>query len=129
VKAYPTLLNEASVRAVACGVQTAIVRERRGQWADLQMRQMRGELCLCWVKETFAQHDGTVYYKAVSAPFYPAGLQWKAPMFMPKAASRLTLQVLLAEQKTKDLVISFRVHKENIDEWLNLRRIYAYRTQ
>lgn len=51
-----------------------------------------------WVKETFATHDDRtppiLYYRADDETTYPDDGKWKPSIFMPRWASRITLEIV-----------------------------------
>jgi len=96
----------------------------------LKARQDRGELCLLWVKETFAEVDGRFYYRATPEIFYPTKLKWNASLFMPRRVSRLTLEVTqvrtqrLRQISESDAIAeSFAGEDEFLDYWFDLHPI------
>ena len=48
-----------------------------------------------WVRETWAQHFGELRYRADEAPdgYYHGAKGWKSSIFMPRAISRITLEI------------------------------------
>lgn len=49
-----------------------------------------------WVRETWAEHFGEVRYRASEAPdgYYHGAKGWRPSIFMPRAYSRVTLQIV-----------------------------------
>jgi hypothetical protein len=123
----PVLLSTPDVLGVLSGGVREITRRASGQWLKLKAHQDAGLLCLLWCKEQFMRSGADlgerIHYRAKPELYLPADGKWEAPMFMPKHASRLTLEVTRMQKAGKNLVVSFRAHEQNINEFINQRRV------
>jgi hypothetical protein len=97
MKERPILFSGPMVRAVLSGAKTQTRRVHQPPWAApdsleealLQCRHGQpGDLL--WVRETFAADRTSWYYRADGEI---PGLTWTPSIFMPRAASRLTLRL------------------------------------
>jgi len=91
MKDYPILFTTEMVQAIINGKKT---QTRRIKKSDKFPYQLGTKL---WVKETFLNnalpgYDPVYYYRADSKD-KPADRKWKTPIFMPRSASRITLEV------------------------------------
>lgn len=48
---------------------------------------------LLWVRETFGWHEGILVMRADCGPIHEATTKWKPSIFMPRWASRITLEI------------------------------------
>ena len=117
----PILFNSQMVQAVLAGTKTQtrrvvkpqpeIYESRHGatslRWrggvldtplniAPYQLRQLCPHGAIgdrLWVRETWASDDSTTAYYRADGETYNAGLPWRPSIFMPRWASRLTLEI------------------------------------
>ncbi len=117
MKERPILFSGPMVRAILSGAKTQTRRifkgttEHKGRYNPEYVRvhqHAEGWAQICpygkpgdrlWVKETFSAHgalgaDGRIVYRAdVPGEREPHGLHWKPSIFMPRVASRITLEI------------------------------------
>jgi hypothetical protein len=105
-KEHPILFSAPMVKAILEGRKTMTRRVVKGIDGSDPLYETRGgqlvdTLSLCpygqvgdrlWVKETYGSHYGYVYKATDEGKCLPSG-GWKSGMFMPKAASRITLEI------------------------------------
>ena len=121
MKERPILMSGAMVRAILDGSKTQTRRIVKPQpehgiipcaWVDTLWAELDAKGgCRChmapvrfpygapgdrlWVRETFAHHFGELRYRADESPdsYYYGAKGWKPSIFMPRALSRITLEI------------------------------------
>ena len=93
MKERPIIFSAPMVRAILDGCKT-MTRRTSDRWGKLQ----HGDLL--WVKEKFGGIDPHWHYAATSDLSGP----WKSPLYMPREASRITLEVTgLRAERLQDI--------------------------
>lgn len=83
------------------GVYAVFVNTRTGQRKTVKF-PYGNPGCEIWVRETHTYHNGEYIYRATH--LNPEGHKWKPPMFMPREASRILLQLQeLNVQRIQDI--------------------------
>ena len=117
MKERPIMFSAPMVRAILDGRKT-MTRRTSDRWGKLQPGD------LLWVKEKFGGIDPHWHYAATSDLSGP----WKSPLFMPRAASRITLEVtdvrserLLDISNTDAVSEGFSHRDEFFRTWVQLK--------
>lgn len=77
-----------------------------------------------WVKETFSAHgafgaDGRIFYRAdIADGQEPHGLHWKPSIFMPRKASRMTLEITAVRCERLNTISEEDAGAEGVEEMM-----------
>jgi hypothetical protein len=110
VRERPILFSSPMVRAILEGRKTQTRRvigngtaeDIYRRWADPEQSPQVVRLAcrygqpgdLLWVRETWATDDDKTFWYRADGETYNAGLPWRPSIHMPRAASRITLEIV-----------------------------------
>lgn len=143
IKERPILFSGEMVRAILDGRKTQTRRVVKGialDWLAPDMFTPRfvaspeNDLCQygkvgdrLWVRETFQPYGDGYAYRAT--PAIPENHNWKPSIFMPRAASRITLEITNVRVERLNEISDKDAEAEGVEAWSNSGNSPAWKFQ